>query len=124
MKDWCTIGMYLALFAVVVVAVGCDGDSGSSPSGVFVLTSSAFDNGSSIPVQYTCDGSNVSPPLMWSDAPEGTQSLALIVDDPDAPGGNWVHWVVSDIPSSASSFPQELKLRIKLPALKATRSPV
>jgi Raf kinase inhibitor-like YbhB/YbcL family protein len=57
------------------------------------LTSSAFDNGRPIPTRHTCDGDDVSPPLQWSDVPERTQSLALVCDDPDAPGGTFTHWL-------------------------------
>lgn len=56
----------------------------------FTITSSAFAQGKPIPAKYTCDGLDISPPLAWSDAPSGTQSFALIMDDPDAPGGTWV----------------------------------
>lgn len=62
------------------------------------VTSPAFAGGSMIPVKYTCDGENVSPPLNWSGAPSGTKSLALVCDDPDAPSGEWVHWVLFNIP--------------------------
>jgi len=55
--------------------------------------STAFDNDTEIPPRYTCDGDDVSPPISWSAGPSGTVSYALIVDDPDAPGGTWVHWV-------------------------------
>jgi len=58
------------------------------------ISSPAFAENSKIPKRYTCDGENTSPPLTVADVPEGAASLALIVDDPDAPGGNWVHWVV------------------------------
>ncbi|MGC9502358.1 MAG: YbhB/YbcL family Raf kinase inhibitor-like protein [Baaleninema sp.] len=63
------------------------------------LTSTAFTANTAIPQKYTCDGQDLSPPLNWEAPPEGTQSLALIVDDPDAPIGTFVHWVVFDIPS-------------------------
>jgi Raf kinase inhibitor-like YbhB/YbcL family protein len=59
----------------------------------FTLTSSAFSPGGEIPSRYTCDGDDVSPPLAWSDPPAGTQSLALVVDDPDAPGRTFTHWL-------------------------------
>ncbi len=72
------------------------------------LHSSAFDYDDSIPSQYTCDGRDVSPPLSWSDVPEGTTSFSLIVDDPDAPGRTWVHWVYVDLPSTVSSLPEAL----------------
>ena len=61
------------------------------------LTSDAFVNGQSIPAKYSCVGKNISPALAWNDPPEGTQSFALIVDDPDAPMGTWVHWVLYNI---------------------------
>jgi Raf kinase inhibitor-like YbhB/YbcL family protein len=63
----------------------------------FDLTSSAFVPNKPIPQEYTCDGSDISVPLSWKNAPEGTQGFALIADDPDAPRGTWVHWVVYDI---------------------------
>jgi Raf kinase inhibitor-like YbhB/YbcL family protein len=59
----------------------------------FQLMSSAFEDGQPIPQKFTCEGEDVSPPLAWSGAPEGTVSLALVVDDPDAPGGTFTHWV-------------------------------
>lgn len=61
------------------------------------IISSAFENGKSIPKKYTCSGTDVSPPLTFSDIPSGTKSLALIVDDPDAPMGTFVHWVAWNI---------------------------
>lgn len=64
----------------------------------FSLQSSAFQNGGTIPRQYTCDGADQSPPLSWSDQPAGTRSLALVVEDPDAPRGTFVHWVLYNLP--------------------------
>ena len=61
------------------------------------ILSSAFEHNAFIPVKYTCDGENVNPPLELKDVPSGTQSLVLVVDDPDAPRGTWVHWTVWDI---------------------------
>ncbi|HUU41026.1 MAG TPA: YbhB/YbcL family Raf kinase inhibitor-like protein [Desulfatiglandales bacterium] len=63
------------------------------------VTSSAFSEGKMIPEKYTCDGEDISPPLAWTGVPEGTKSFALICDDPDAPMGTWVHWVLFDIPA-------------------------
>ncbi|HEX9394088.1 MAG TPA: YbhB/YbcL family Raf kinase inhibitor-like protein, partial [Gemmatimonadales bacterium] len=60
----------------------------------FTLTSTAFAEGALIPTKYTCDGADVSPPLAWSGAPTNAKSFALICDDPDAPRGTWVHWVL------------------------------
>jgi Raf kinase inhibitor-like YbhB/YbcL family protein len=63
------------------------------------ITSSAFKDGDMIPLKYTCDGKNVSPPLQWDLVPDGTKSIALICDDPDAPSGDWTHWVVYNLPA-------------------------
>jgi Raf kinase inhibitor-like YbhB/YbcL family protein len=63
------------------------------------LTSSAFRTGGNIPRKYSCEGDDVSPQLRWKDAPAGTRAFALIADDPDAPGGTWVHWVIYDLPA-------------------------
>lgn len=70
----------------------------------FTLTSAAFEHGSPIPRMYSCDGKNVSPPLEWMHAPPDTKSFALIVDDPDAPGKTFTHWVLFDLPASISSL--------------------
>jgi Raf kinase inhibitor-like YbhB/YbcL family protein len=68
------------------------------------LSSSGFSHNGMIPAAYTCDGENKVPDLTWSGAPEGTQSYALIVDDPDAPSKVWVHWVVYNIPASVNKI--------------------
>jgi Raf kinase inhibitor-like YbhB/YbcL family protein len=70
------------------------------------LSSTAFTAGKPIPRKYTCDGDDISPPLAWSDPPNGTESFALIADDPDAPVGTWVHWVLYDLPPDALSLPE------------------
>ena len=72
------------------------------------ITSSVFAEGEMIPKRYTCDGPDVSPDLAWKGAPEGTESLALICDDPDAPVGTWVHWVLFNIPPGESGLPAEI----------------
>ncbi len=74
------------------------------------ISSSAFEDGDPIPVRYTCDGEDVSPPLAWDGAPHGTLSLALICDDPDAPVGTWVHWVIFNIPADSRSLPEGVLL--------------
>src|SRR5690242_8448382 len=68
------------------------------------LTSTAFQEKGSIPSVYTCDGKNISPPLSWLGTPAETKSLALIVDDPDAPGGTWVHWVLWNLPPTVGDL--------------------
>ena len=69
------------------------------------LTSPAFTPGDTIPVRYTCDGRDESPPLAWTDVPSATRAFALIMDDPDAPAGTWVHWVIFNIPGAATGLP-------------------
>jgi Raf kinase inhibitor-like YbhB/YbcL family protein len=68
------------------------------------LTSSAFMENGPLPLDYTCDGADQSPPLQWNESPRNTRSFALIVDDPDAPGGTFVHWVLFNIPASVNSL--------------------
>ena len=74
------------------------------------LTSDAFINGQAIPAKYSCIGKNISPALTWTDPPAGTQSFALIVDDPDAPGRTWVHWVLFNIAADMRSLPEDLPI--------------
>jgi hypothetical protein len=70
------------------------------------LKSKSFKNNEMIPPKYTCDGADINPPLEWENVPNGTQSFALIVDDPDAPGGTWIHWLVCDIPPDIRKIPE------------------
>jgi Raf kinase inhibitor-like YbhB/YbcL family protein len=86
----------------------------------FTLTSPAFANGAEIPARYTCEGDDLSPPLAWSAPPDGTRSLVLIVDDPDAPDPKapkvtWVHWLLYNLPPTASLLPEGMD-REALPA--------
>ncbi len=79
------------------------------------LTSSVFTHGAMIPKDYTCDGRDVSPPLSWGEPPEKTQSFALIMDDPDAPMGTWVHWVIYNIPATARGLAEGVPTDADLP---------
>ena len=72
------------------------------------LTSTAFREGDYIPKKYTCDGENVSPPLAWSGIPSTAKSIALVCDDPDAPMGTWVHWVIFNIPPSINKLNEKI----------------
>jgi len=72
------------------------------------ITSPAFSEGGSIPAKFTCTGQNVSPALAWAGAPDGVRSYALIMDDPDAPRGTWVHWVVFNLPDDRSGLPEDV----------------
>ncbi len=73
------------------------------------FTSSAFTDNGMIPSKYTCDGRDISPPVAWKDVPDGTRSLALICDDPDAPTGVWVHWVVYNVPPHVGKLDENVK---------------
>jgi Raf kinase inhibitor-like YbhB/YbcL family protein len=79
------------------------------------LSSTAFKPGGEIPKQYTCEGADQSPALSWSGAPTGTRAFVLIADDPDAPVGTWVHWVVYDLPPNASGLPQGIPTQDTVP---------
>ena len=72
------------------------------------LRSSAFREGGMIPAKYTCDGDDIYPPLEWDTPPPGTKSMALISDDPDAPGGTWVHWVLFNLPASVRDLKENV----------------
>lgn len=76
----------------------------------FALTSSAFAQGERIPTKYTCDGEDSSPPLQWRNPPPGTQSFALIMDDPDAPVGTWIHWVLFNLIADIQELPEQATL--------------
>jgi Raf kinase inhibitor-like YbhB/YbcL family protein len=79
---------------------------GGTQSMAFAVTSPSFQNGVSIPKKFTCDGADVSPELQWTAPPTGTQSLALIVHDQDAPAGTWTHWVLFDLPPESKALPE------------------
>ena len=72
------------------------------------VSSEAFEEGGMIPAKYTCDEDDISPPLAWDSIPEGTKTLALICDDPDAPMGTWVHWVLFNLPVDISELPENV----------------
>ena len=109
-------GMLTAIFLFPVIFHGkMKSAHGSTAKGgtpmVMQLTSPAFSPNGSIPAVYTCDGRNISPPLVWNSLPAGTRSLVLIVEDPDAPDPRaprmtWVHWVLYNIPAAAAELPE------------------
>ncbi len=125
MRKWITILLPVVLSALV--ASGCRSGRSAAPptepapaaaakqAASFTLTSTVFAQGESIPVRYTCDGEDISPPLQWDDLPEGTQSLALIMDDPDAPAGTWVHWVLYNIPADKRALSEGIPADRELP---------
>lgn len=74
----------------------------------FEISSPAFAKGGAIPSDFSCDGRDVSPALSWTEPPAGTQSFALIMDDPDAPMGTWVHWIIFNIPASTRNLTEDM----------------
>src|SRR5512137_2749570 len=98
---------FFFLFILVTFLAACAPQATSTPDPL-VLTSEHFDNGKPIPEKYTCKGQNVSPAIAWFNVPKGVSTYALIMYDPDAPGGNWVHWVLYNIPAQTISLPDVL----------------
>jgi Raf kinase inhibitor-like YbhB/YbcL family protein len=82
---------------------------------MFELSSTAFEPEATIPRDHTCDGDDRSPPLAWHDAPQGTASYALICDDPDAPAGTWVHWLIWNVPGDGQGLPEGVPADETLP---------
>jgi Raf kinase inhibitor-like YbhB/YbcL family protein len=113
-------GKHPILLISLCVFVGCN----QSPKEVQLeespmtleLTSTAFQQGVTIPKQYTGDGADQSPPLHWSEPPPGTNSLALICDDPDAPRGTWVHWVLFNLPAQTRELDEGVPTKEALPS--------
>jgi Raf kinase inhibitor-like YbhB/YbcL family protein len=108
-----TAGMFLKILlsGLLIGALPALAEAVPMTTQGFVLTSSAYQANGDMPVRFTCDGGDISPPLAWSGAPKGTRSFALILDDPDAPDPaapqmTWVHWVLYDIPANVESLPE------------------
>ena len=114
-------GLGVATLGVGLMLLGCSDREGEPIPGQEVtalgieVTSAAFTEGSRIPVKYTCEGGNTSPPLSWTGVPAGTRSIALIADDPDTPGGTWVHWVYYGIPPNVAELPEGVPTKETLP---------
>ena len=102
---------WLVWVGIIMILAGCKSQDVTPASEGVVnmsiqITSMAFNEGDKIPRISTCDDQNVSPPLDWTGVPTGTVSVALIMDDPDAPSGTWVHWVLYNIPAETTSLEQ------------------
>lgn len=109
--------IFCLALAVLLVGVNCS-PSWSQVSAVkpaqMEVTSTAFTEGGMIPSKYTCDGKDLSPPLALSGTPKETKSIVLICDDPDAPVGAWVHWVLYNLPPDTKALPEDIGPRSKL----------
>src|SRR5499427_966201 len=108
----------LPALILVALCIACRSEALVAPGGGVPMTlevkSPDFASGGTIPKQFTCEGADLSPALEWSVPPTGTQSFALIADDPDAPVGTWVHWVVFDLPPTLRSLPQAVAKKEQL----------
>lgn len=99
---------YLIAVLIMVCPLSVNAETkGGSEMKISVL-SSAFTEGGMIPRQFTCDGANISPAISWSTLPEGTKSIAIIADDPDAPAGTWVHWLLYNLPPDLKGLPENI----------------
>jgi Raf kinase inhibitor-like YbhB/YbcL family protein len=97
----------VSLAAAIAIFFTANGSvSAGGPPMSLTISSSAFSNGGTIPKKFTCDGPDVSPPLTWTEPAAETKSLALLVDDPDAPVGNWSHWTMWNLPVSSRGLPE------------------
>jgi len=101
-------GIAKLILSVAFVFLAASLSVAKDSSGKMELRTTAFRPGSVIPTQFTCSGANISPPLSWTQPPLQTRSFLLIVDDPDAPAGTWVHWVVYNLPASARQLPEHV----------------
>jgi Raf kinase inhibitor-like YbhB/YbcL family protein len=104
----CTTALALAATLVCQSAQQSPSPKEGDEEMKITVTSSAFEEAGMIPRKYTCDGEDISPPLAWSGIPEGTKSIALISDDPDAPVGTWVHWVLFNLPPDTQGLPEKV----------------
>jgi len=104
------VGLLLAVVAGTIFTQPAE----SAAGGTFALSSSAFGQGTEIPAKYACTGADSTPPLEWKDAPAHTASFALIMDDPDAPAGTWVHWVLWNLPPTAHALAEGVPKRDSL----------
>jgi hypothetical protein len=104
-----------AWFCLVAASCADESKTAKEPVMNMHITSTAFAEGRTIPDKYTCTGPNISPPLQWDNTPAGVKSFALIADDPDAPAGTWVHWVLYNLPPATMSLAENLPSSPELP---------
>jgi hypothetical protein len=99
--------VFLTTMLILLTLVSCSGE-GAKKGPVIEVKSPAFGHAMSMSDKYTCDDVDISPPLEWKNAPTGTKSFAIICETPDAPTGNWVQWVIYDIPADMTNLPQSI----------------
>ena len=113
------VALWMMLLAITAAGlINCSPTDSALPDEgemTLSLSSSVFQDGDSIPTRYTCDGQDVSPPLAWGEPPAGTQSFALILDDPDAPGGVFTHWLVFNLPADSRELAEAVPAQNELP---------
>lgn len=121
---WPSFGSRIQWLLLPIILAACSTSGSVKPGQVageegvtmaIEFSSSAFEDGAAIPKKYSCDGEDISPALSWDNIPAGTESLALIMDDPDAPRGTWVHWVVFDIPPESAGFAEDISATADVP---------
>jgi hypothetical protein len=101
--------MKILIITALLISFGYNQVSQEVNMDEFTLSISAFGNGDAIPGQYTCEGKDISPSLIWDNVPENTKSFVLTCVDPDAPMGDWIHWIVWDIPPDWKSLPENIQ---------------
>ncbi|MDP2767105.1 MAG: YbhB/YbcL family Raf kinase inhibitor-like protein [Candidatus Methanoperedens sp.] len=101
-----SLKLFLLLFSLAVVSGCIAGEKEVNTMEKITVSAEAFREGETIPAEYTCDGKDVSPSLSWKGIPANAKSIALIMDDPDAPGGTFVHWVLFNIPANTQKLPK------------------
>lgn len=110
--------MITAAIILVVAALAATPSlqaQGGEKAMAFSISSPSFTNGGGISKKFTCDGADLSPQLAWTEPPAGTKALALLVDDPDAPVGNWTHWVLWNMPATSRGLPEAVSKVATLP---------
>ena len=114
-RQWPELLGMLILMAGAGCAPKAEPEEPAKGAGKLVVLCPTFADGAPMPVKYTDDGDNVSPPLRWTGIPESTRSITVICDDPDAPGGAWVHWILFNIPATETGLEEGIPEAEKLP---------
>lgn len=110
MKKGGILVLSIIITFITIFNIGCIEEEQTEVIDNMKLSSPIFENGQAIPSEYTCDGADISPALNFSGIPKNAKSLALIMDDPDAPMGTWVHWVIWNIPPNITGFSKGEKI--------------